>query len=125
MVPARSLRNAVNRMADKRAALELALDAYEEVAGTEQDGAQAARDLGLRSPVHGLMFTLMRNNLGKLVTFQALARIQESNRLDPDPVVPRTTAVHICWMRRYLRGRYRIDNVKGRGYILRPWKEAP
>ena len=118
-IPARSLRNTVNRMRDKAAALELVLLAYEEVSGTEEEGEEAARRLGL-GPVQGLMFTLMERNMGKLVSLNALSRVQESIHLNSEGVTSRTTRVQICKMRRTLRTKYTITNVFAKGYILKP-----
>lgn len=121
--PARTLRAAIQDLKPLEA-LEVVLAAYEDVAGTEDEALEAGRKYRLR-PSQSLMFALMQRNMGKLVTFAALATVQESARLDPEPVSPGTTAVQICDMRDRLRGRFTIKNVRGAGYVLHPVGVAP
>ncbi|WP_176562655.1 helix-turn-helix domain-containing protein [Paracoccus liaowanqingii] len=114
--PVKTLRNAIQDMRPLDA-LEYVLAIYEDVAGGEDEVAEASRAHKLTA-AQAAVFVLLRRHLGEVVSLEALAAIQEAARPNQEACGSDVTRARMTELRKRLAGRYRIENVRGAGYVL-------
>lgn len=116
--PARTLRRAILDMKVKDA-LEYVLDAYERIAGCENELEEIASEFSL-TPTQAVMFRMLNREVGAVVSFSVLSAAVKASSSLAEVDGPDTTRTHLMLLRKRLKGRYVIRNVWGKGYVLEP-----